>query len=968
MKKKILLVLLLLGLVLPAESQIKGLLKKVKEQTVDQIKNITTEDVVDAGKDVTVAYLTKARDNYDQTDFNYAVSFSDNSGLFESEDKYHRYQKALLYTLSPESMEQRTDEQRAADYNDVGEMLYASNKFRSAELSFLAARAIYKLAELEPSKGAVLTTSNLGLLYHTTGRLSKAEQFTREALEMRRDQLADPDGYGASLNNLGVLYKDLGRYGEAGDLLNQSLQLTLETKGEQSSAYAIVLNNLAILYQVTGKYDDAEKLLLKALSIASADMKEKSPNYVRLKVNLALLYQLQKRYAESEKIYLDAINLKKNRLGTSHPDYAVLLQGLAALYQLTGQDDKVEDNLKKAIQIYEKKFGDHHHVYAGAIYDLGRFRLYQGKTDEARTLLEKALTIQLEQLGPHHPSYVNTLESLAILSWQEGHWEEAVEEYRKVMDEYLYQVQTYFPAMSEYDKSQFWAMIQPKFVRFQSFALQAREHVPGITADMYRYHIATKALLLTSTSKVKQRILESDDATLKGRYQEWLDLKEYLAKLYTMSKEELAADKVNLDSLETVANTREKELSQASELFAGAYIQKEIKPADIALRLSPGEACVEILRIRQYRYLVPDTGVVYVALVMDRDNYTRPGLVLFPNGNALETTQAKRYRQFMQAGRQGEPFYEIYWRGLEEATRKAGTLYVSLDGVYNQINPNTLQKADGSYLIDDKDLVYVTNTRDVISLKDRLEAGIFQKKTAILVGNPKYDKGFDYSQMVTMPLPELPGTQVEVEKIRAQLQKKNWNTRMITGERATEEAVKQVQEPTVLHIATHGFFLQDLPQGTQEKVFGVEPLKAAENPLLRSGLLFTGADNTLQHIETKGSQRRDDGVLNAFEAMIMDLDHTGLVVLSACETGLGEIVNGEGVYGLQRSLQIAGATTVMISLWQVSDEVTQELMSRFYQYWLDSGDKQKAFERAQLEIKKKYPAPFYWGAFVMVSS
>ena len=968
MKKKALLFSLFISVALVTPAQVRDILKRAGKDAKERISNITTDDIVRTGKKITVHYLTTARENYDQTDFNYAVSFSDNSGMYESEEKYHRLQKGLLYSLSPESLEQRTEQQRAEDYNDVGQMLYASGKFRSAELSFQASRAYYKLYNLEPSKGAAVVISNLGLLYHTTGRLSKAEEYTSEALVMRRDALSDIDGYGASLNNLGVLCKDLGRYAEAEELLDKSRALTMETKGDRSSAHAIVLNNLAIVYQVTGKYADAEKMLKQAITIASENLKEKSPNFVRLQVNLAMLYQLQERYDEAEKIYLEAIKIKKSRLGTSHPDYAVLLQNLAALYQLKGQYKKAEQHLKEATGIYLKKFGNQHHAYAGALYDMGRFKLFLGETKETLPLLAEALEIQRARLGEHHPAYVNTMETLAILKWQEGNWQEAADDYRKVMDEYLYQVKTYFPAMSEYDKSRFWAMIQPKFIRFHSFALEARDNIPTVVADMYRYHIATKALLLSATSKVKQRILDSGDPELTGKYQEWLDLKEYIGKLYTLSKEELQADNINLDSLELVANNREKELSRASEIFASGYAGSEAGMDEIKSGLLPGEAVVEFIRINKFRYLMPDTTIVYAALVLAGQNDQLPRMVLFREGNAMETTHARRYRNAMQRALEGENFYEVYWKELAEATAGFQTLYVSLDGVYNQINLNTLQRADGKFLIDEKNLVYLTNTRDLPSLKERLEAGILQKKNAVLVGNPNYALGLDWDKMTGMPLPELPGTQVEVDKIRSQLQKKNWKTQVMTGEEATEDAVKKVSGTALLHIATHGYFLNDLPAGRLEKIFGIEPLQAAENPLLRSGLLFTGADNTLQQLQTKGSQRTDDGVLNAFEAMILDLDNTGLVVLSACETGLGEIVNGEGVYGLQRALQIAGASTVMISLWQVSDEVTQELMTRFYQYWLDSGDKLKAFTRAQLEIKKKYPAPFYWGAFVMVNS
>jgi len=144
--------------------------------------------------------------------------------------------------------------------------------------------------------------------------------------------------------------------------------------------------------------------------------------------------------------------------------------------------------------------------------------------------------------------------------------------------------------------------------------------------------------------------------------------------------------------------------------------------------------------------------------------------------------------------------------------------------------------------------------------------------------------------------------------------------------------------------------------------------KAKENPLLRSGLMFTGADNTIQQIGNPENKSSDDGILNAYEAMLLKLNNTELVVLSACETGLGEIVNGEGVYGLQRAFQIAGSKSIMMSLWQVSDEVTQLLMTKFYQNYIASGNKLEAFKQAQRDIKEKYPAPFYWGAFILMNN
>jgi CHAT domain-containing protein len=185
-------------------------------------------------------------------------------------------------------------------------------------------------------------------------------------------------------------------------------------------------------------------------------------------------------------------------------------------------------------------------------------------------------------------------------------------------------------------------------------------------------------------------------------------------------------------------------------------------------------------------------------------------------------------------------------------------------------------------------------------------------------------------------------------------------------ERALEEAVKRVENPRVLHIATHGFFQPDVvrEKGLMMKMDNDRPV---QNPLLRSGVMLAGAERTLNQKEGEEvNWDVDDGILTAYEAMNMDLDQTELVVLSACETGLGEVKNGEGVYGLQRAFQVAGARYVMMSLWKVADTATQELMIAFYREWLRTGDVRTGFKEAQRQIREKYHNPFYWGAFVLV--
>jgi CHAT domain-containing protein len=168
-----------------------------------------------------------------------------------------------------------------------------------------------------------------------------------------------------------------------------------------------------------------------------------------------------------------------------------------------------------------------------------------------------------------------------------------------------------------------------------------------------------------------------------------------------------------------------------------------------------------------------------------------------------------------------------------------------------------------------------------------------------------------------------------------------------------------MKRTNVLHIATHGFFLSDKDADTEE--YTIE-----NNPLMRSGLLLTGSQASFVNNRVVfNSNRQEDGVLTASEVLNMNLKGTDLVVLSACETGLGEVINGEGVYGLQRALIIAGANSVIMSLWRVDDVVTKELMIKFYKYYLGGRNKFESLTLAQKEIRNNQNLPYYWGAFVL---
>jgi CHAT domain-containing protein len=318
----------------------------------------------------------------------------------------------------------------------------------------------------------------------------------------------------------------------------------------------------------------------------------------------------------------------------------------------------------------------------------------------------------------------------------------------------------------------------------------------------------------------------------------------------------------------------------------------------------------------------------------------------------MENEFSKTDKQGIKKKLVDDDSYNNYWALLDKIVGGKKKIFVSLDGVYNQININTLKKKGGDYLINSYDIVLLGNPKDILADDSKKKNTL---KNATLIGYP--DFGSDR-------IPELPSTQLEVDEINKVLKASGYNVTEFTQKEASETNLKQTKKVSILHIATHGYFLEDV-----EKTFwpiGVHADNIKDNVLLRSGLMLAGA--TADDRKAAGLDSVNNGIITSYEAMNLDLDNTHLVVLSACETGLGEIKAGEGVYGLQRAFLTAGAEALLMSLWKVDDAATQQLMNNFYNNWIKNGDMQKAFRQAQLELMTKYREPYYWGAFVLMGN
>lgn len=902
-------------------------------------------------KDRAASKADAERDRIDSTDFNYAISVIDNSGMMDIRDSDEATTKAL-YTGSNLLLKEdnsKTPAQRCREILNTAQKLYEVRKFKAAEYYFLVAQAAYESEGLTNDINYSKVFSDLGLLYATLGRYNTASQYTEQALDIRAQTLGEKSyGYAASINNRAVLYQELAFFNEAEKDFEQAAAIAKEVVGAQSQEYATVLNNEAILLAEVGRYDEAIANLQQVVGIMEAAKKKSLKNTVGFQSNLALLYQKTGKFTESEAIYL---KLEKG-LGSSNPYYAGVLNNLALLYVQMNKPDKVEDYLKRSAAVYKSKLGEESPGYAKVIGDQGWFYRIQKRYTEAEPLLVRALEIREKTLGPNHPDYARSREELAILYWKMQQWEKAYNHYQVVMDKTLDFINTYFPPMSEAEKTKYWDITFPRFQRFYNFAIEVRDVRPAIVQDVYDYQTATKALLLNATSKVKNAILRSGNQALIKDYLTWLDQKESLARYYSLSKEDIREQKINLDSMEQAANRMEKSLSERSKDFSAGYTTQKVNYKEIRDVLTDQEAVVEIIQVRSYdQDFTADSR--YVALVLAR-NMEQPQWVVMENGAQLDTRYAKFYRNAIQQKLADEYSYPQYWAKIEPALAGKKTVYVSADGVYNQINLNTLKTAGGAYVLSQYDLVMLGNSKDLLGIKSR-KAGA-PKKDAFLLGFPDYGG---------TSVAALPGTKVEVEGINKVLKANGYTTRQVLQKEATEAMLKTVKAPALMHIATHGYFLKD-SEVKEGAAVGVSLENAQENPLLRSGLLLSGAAQTMTGAASVNLSSNDNGVLTAYEAMNLDLNGTDLIILSACETGLGDVKAGEGVYGLQRAFQVAGANALIMSLWKVDDEATQQLMTHFYNNWVKTGNKQKAFKQAQQQLMTKYKEPYYWGAFVMM--
>lgn len=842
-----------------------------------------------------------------------------------------------------------------------------------------------------------LALENLAILYDDQGNYAKAEPLYIQAQKIRKQVQGEnhPD-YARNICNLAILYHNQGNYSKAEPLYIKALQIRKEKLGENHPDYANSIHSLASLYNYLGNYSKAEQLYILALTITKKTLGDKHPNYAALLSNLAALSSNQENCPKAESLYIQALQIRKETLGEKHPHYAMSLDNLASFYTNQGDYFKAEPLYIQAMQIKKEVLGEKHPDYAETLNNLAILYANQGRYSKSEQLYIQALQIREKTLGVKHPDYVISLNNLAILYDlldKLDNEEPLILQSSSINYE---NILLSFSFLSETERDKYLKTNDINFLTYKTFAYSYYSQKPSISTFAYNNELFSKGILLNTSQEIQRSITQSGDTTLISTLNKMKEIRKRINFLESQPKEK----QFGLPELEEEANQLDKILTQKSQAYRQAQSEQQIKWQDVQAKLKEGEAAIEFSSFRYFHKEWTDS-TLYCALVLKK-GMEHPVMVPLCEQKQLDSLFVgdKAAPNMLYASRgvtgkykakqpNGQKLYKLIWQPLEKELQDVKTVYYSPSGSLHQISFAALPTDSAHYLCDQYNLVQLSSTRQLAT--STWQANPSQITSTALFGGIKYDlEGQEVAELQrSLPTNELAmrgftsdstrnsksfgfleGTKKEVESISANLTAKHIKTTLYTGINGNEESFKSLsnQNISVLHIATHGFFYPDEQQNPdkldQMMLLGEQKFKYVPNPLLRSGLILAGGNRAWKGEEPISGMQ--DGILTAQEISEMNLQNTELVVLSACETGLGDIKGGEGVFGLQRAFKLAGVKTIIMSLWKVPDAETSELMQSFYQKWLAGMDKHDAFRLAQQEIKSKRPEPYFWAGFVMV--
>ncbi|QRN99232.1 CHAT domain-containing protein [Archangium violaceum] len=925
-----------------------------------------------------------------------ASSLNSLARLYKEQGLYSRAEPLLERALAiNEAALGKQHSAVAVTLNNLAMLYSGQGLYSRAEPLYERALAIWEAALGKQHPYVASSLNNLAILYREQGLYSRAGPLQERALAIFEATLGKqhPD-VASSLNNLAILYAKQGLYNRAEPLYERALAIRETVLGKQHPGVADSLDSLAILYEEQGLYSRAEPLYQRALAIREAALGKQHPYVAQTLDNLAILYRKQGLYSQAEPLYERAIVIFEVALGKQHPDVASSLNNLANLYRDQGLYSRAEPLYQRALAILETALGKQHPDVASSLNNLANLYRDQGLYSQAEPLYERALAILETAIGKQHPDVASSLKGLAQLRLSRNQRVQSVALLTRAFSISELRLRQEGLDLSESRLTSFLQLLRSE----EDFLYSLLRKHPG--------DASVRRLALSSVLLRKGRSIEETANTSRTIYfglgEEDRNTFERLRGLRT----QLATLSHQGPGSSSPADYQQRLKSLTEQ---GDALETQIARHSAPLRALTALPGPEQIVDRVASSLPRDGALVEFVAYTDRPVVPKPGtpesqvpgelrylaFVLLPNatirtvdlGPAAAIDQAASSFRDALASRDAawlgpaQALHALAFRPLRPLLGNVRHLLLSPDGQLNLVPFAALHDGKGllvdsfhfTYLTSGKDLLPrpqdIPPSRSVVVLADpdfgaspSTASDAPQHPSSLAPRSSSAERFFstlraDLASRTWVPLP---GTRQEAEAIQQLLPQ----AQLFLGSAASKQRLLSLPTPGVLHIATHGFFLEDsaTPESSRAVVHsgalsGDFSTQHLPDPLLRSGLVLSGATTQEPHSP-------DSSLVTALELASLDLWGTELVVLSACETGRGDVKLGQGVYGLRRALISAGAETVVSSLWKVNDDTTHQLMQGYYRHLLAGKPRVSALREAMLELRQLHPHPYAWAPFI----
>ena len=844
------------------------------------------------------------------------------------------------------------DHLTAIPINNLAGFYDEQGLYAKAEPHYLRALAIREQALGPEHLDTATSLNNLALLYDKQGLHNKAEPLFQRTLAIREKVLGtDHLDTAESLNNLAMLYLHQGLYAKAEPLLQSSLAIKEQALGPKSPKTANTLSNLGTLRYYQGLYSKAEALHQRSIAVYEKAIDSDPKSLAFSYNNLALTYEKQGLFSKAETFHQRSLAIRENALGPEHPSTATSLNNLAALMFAQGFYTKAESLYQRALAITEQALGPEHPDTATTLSNLALVYFNQQLFAKAEPLDQRVLAIREKALGSEHPNTTLSLNNLAFTYLALNNNSAAFPLLQRAITAQVRFIQREIPAMPRQQREQLIATLSDG--NLLPFSLAT---VSTSGAELALFSRLNRQGLL---QEIEQR--QAQLTSLPGAQQPLLSqLRSITARL-----SDIQLSPAQRQQLQQQRDALERQLYQLLPNLS----PRVVDISQVAAQLPARSALLEFQRFSPYDPTKPQGQRLapprYLALLLKPDR-SITAIDLGP-AQALEAN----LRRALTASEQMLADAGTLWASLSAqlltplapALQGLDTLWISPDAELNRLPFAALTTPGTNTLLSDSlNLRLLTTGRELLDLAAPSRTS---SNKSLVVVNPAFDlsqaaapssnssrspshhlRSADLDQLRWAPLP---GTQKEGEAI-AQLT----DAVLLTQQQASAAAVQQAPAVPVLHIASHGFFLPDQSQPNNNNKL--------DNPMLRSGIALAGANQAAQR--PPGS---DDGYLTALEVAQLDWRGTELVVISACESGLGSLRAGEGVYGLKRAIAVSGARSSLLSLWKVDDTATAAFMQSFYQRLKNQEGRAEALARTQAEFRSHPIAawrhPSVWAAF-----